>query len=72
MEKKVPIFHRIPITLIENGERIPWVAVADPLGKLRTSHTQIAVNEDERLHLGRWGEEAQIEQLKNIPEAEAG
>ena len=72
MSNSMPIFHRIPISLIDNGEKIPWVAVADPNGKLRTSHTQIATNEEERLHLGRWGEEAQIDQLKNIPEAEIG
>ena len=70
MDKKVPIFHRIPIALIDGDERVPWIAVTDPVGKLRTSHTQLAANEEARLHLGRWGEEAQIEQLKNIHESE--
>jgi len=68
MSGSVAVYYRLPIKMIKEKQSVPYIAVIDSAKKLHTSHTQLPINDEEREFLGEWGKEAELNQIKNMPE----
>ena len=72
MGEKVGEYFRLPITLIVDGEPVPWISVIDIGGPELPFNTRLPVSSEERDFLGDHGEQAELEAIKSMNEAEEG
>ena len=70
--EKVAEYFRLPITLIDEGETVPWISVIDMSGAESPFNTQLPVSPEEQAFLGDYGKKAELEAIKNMTEAEEG
>jgi len=70
--EKVSEYFRLPITLIDEGETVPWISVIDLSGTESPFNTQLPISPEEQEFLGDYGKQAEHEAIRNMTEAEEG
>ena len=70
--EKVAEYFRLPITLIDDGEAVPWISVIDLSGAELPFNTQLPASPKEQEFRGDYGKQAEHEAIRNMTEVEEG